>query len=95
MSVTEKQLGDALQVMAEHSLAVDTALAKLGAGLSAVKAALAIQMEPKNPKQGLAKIEEIESRIAELDNTAPQRQKAADVIEMIKLMEKHGGPKQA
>jgi hypothetical protein len=95
MSVTEKELGDALQAIAEHSLAVDNALAKLGVGLTALKAALAVQMNPSDPTRALAQIDKIESSLAALDKTAPARQQAADVIEMVKLAERHGGPKQA
>jgi hypothetical protein len=95
MSASEKELGDALQTIAEHMLAVDNALAKLGVGLTAVKAVLAIQINPTDPKQGLARIEEIESTLASLDKTTPARQQAADMIEAVKLWEKHGGPKQA
>jgi len=95
MSVSEKELGDALQAIAEHLLAIDNALAKLGVGLTAVKAVLAIQMNPNDPKQALARIDKIESSLAALDKTAPARQQAADVIEMVKLAVKHGGPKRA
>jgi hypothetical protein len=95
MSVSEKQLGDALQLVAEHLLAIDNALAKLGVGLTAVKAVLAVQMNPNDPKQALAQIDKIEGSLGALDKTAPARQQAADVIEMVKLLEKHGGPKQA
>jgi hypothetical protein len=94
-NVTDKQLADALQLVAEHMLAVDNALAKLGAGLTAVKATLAIQMNPVDPKQALAQIDKIEGSLAALDKTAPARQQVADVIEMVKAVEKHGGPKQA
>jgi hypothetical protein len=95
MSVSEKELGGALQLVAEHLLAVDNTLAQLGAGVRAVKAILAIQMNPADPKQALASIEKIESSLAAFDPTAPARQQAADVIEAVKLFEKHGGPKQA
>jgi hypothetical protein len=60
-----------------------------------VKAVLAIQMDPVYSKDALAKIEKIESDLAALDQTASVRQQAADVIEAVKLWEKHGGPKQA
>jgi hypothetical protein len=91
----DKDLADALQVIAEQQLAVDNALAKLGVGLNAVKTILAIQIDPANPKRDLERIQQIESELAKYDKTAPARQQVADVIEMVKLWEKHGGPKQA
>jgi hypothetical protein len=95
MPISDKELGETLQAIAEHLLALDNTLARLGAGLTAVKAVLAIQMNPADPKQALESLNEIESRLAALDKTAPARQQAADVIEAVKLWEKHGGPKQA
>ena len=95
MSVTEKELGEALQAVAEHLHATDILLAKIGAGLTAVKAVLALQMDPVHPKEALAKIETIESDLAKLDPNASTRQKLGEVIEMIKLVDKHGGPKEA
>jgi hypothetical protein len=95
MGVSKEELGDALQNIAEYMLNVDNQLAKLGAGLTAVKAALAIQMNPTDPKTALAQIQQIEDSLSQIDKTAPARKQAAEVIEILKLVGKHGGPKQA
>jgi hypothetical protein len=70
-------------------------IAKLVAGLGAVKAVLAIQMNPSEPKQALERIQHIEESLAKLDPNAAARQQFSDVLEMIRTLEKHGGPKQA
>jgi hypothetical protein len=40
-------------------------------------------------------IENLEQELSKLDPHAEARQRFSDVIEMLKVVEKHGGPKQA
>lgn len=90
MGPTDKELGDALQKIAEQFSAIDNSLANLAVGLLAVKATLALQMDPKMPTRALQQIDKIQSELARLDPNAPARQKFADAIEVIKLVEKYG-----
>jgi hypothetical protein len=95
MTIHDKELGDVLQTIAEQMNATSESLAQLGAGLAAVKAALSIQLNPSNPKQGLEHIQALEENFLKLDPNAAARKKFAEVIEMLKMIDKHGGPKQA
>jgi hypothetical protein len=95
MSPTEKELGDALQAVVEQSHALEGAVAKLQAGLFAVKAALALQINPSAPEQALKRIQDMEQSFAERDPSAAARKQVSEVLEMLKIFEKHGGPKQA
>ena len=94
-NVTKKELGDALQLAAEQMHALEVAVAKLQAGLHAVKAMLAIQMNPSAPRQALEQIQNLEEAIAKRDPSAAAREKVSEVLEMVKIFDKHGGPKQA
>ncbi len=93
--ITKKEFGDALQLIAEQSHATDKSLAKIAVGLFAVKAILALQINPSAPAQALKMIQEFENEIAKLDPSRPERERTEQVLEMVRLIEKHGGPKQA
>jgi hypothetical protein len=95
MSVSEKELGNALQLVAEQFHAVDKSLAKLGTGLFALKAIVALQVNPSAPSQALKMIQEFEDEIAKLDPSRPERDRIDQVLEMLKMIDKHGPPKQA
>jgi len=93
--ITRKELGDALQSVAEQFHTTDKSLAKIAAALYAVKVILAYQMNPSSPVQGLKQIEELEIEIAKLDPTRSAREKTEQIFEMLRIIDKHGGPKQA
>jgi hypothetical protein len=95
MSVNEEQFGEALQLVAEQVHALEEALIKLQAGLHAVKGMLALQMNPSAPKQALERIQNLEDAIVKRDPSAAARKQFSEVLEMLKLLDKHGGPKQA
>lgn len=95
MAVNEKQIADSLQKIAEQFHAIDETLAKLGVGLLALKFVVAARLTPGAPIDGLKLIENLEQELAKLDPHAAARQRFSDVIEMLKILEKHGGPKQA
>jgi hypothetical protein len=93
--VSQKEIADALQSVAEQLNAIDGSLARLGAGLAAVKMVVAIQLNPSDPKQALERIQKLEENFLKLDPSAAARKKFSEVIEIVKMIEKHGGPKQA
>jgi|HubBroStandDraft_4_1064222.scaffolds.fasta_scaffold86397_1 hypothetical protein len=95
MAVNEKQLGDALQEIAEQFHAIDKSLAKIAVGLFALKAIVALQVNPSAPSQALKMIQDFENEIAKLDPSRSERERVAEVLEILKLIDKHGGPKQA
>jgi hypothetical protein len=95
MGFSDKELGDALQGIAEQFQAIDKTLAKIAFGLFALKGILALQMDPSAPAKALARIQELESELAKLDPRRSEREKIDEVLEMVRLIEKHGGPKQA
>ena len=92
---TKKIVGDSLQDLAEQFHAIDKSLAKLAVGLLALKATLAVQMNPSSPVQGLKQIEALEFEIAKLDPTRSVRERTEQSLEILRLVEKHGGAKQA
>lgn len=94
-NVSEKQLADALQNIAEQLHAIDQSLLKLGVGLLALKFVVAARLMPGAPVDGLKLIENLEQELAKLDPHAEARKRFSDVIEMLKVIDKHGGPKQA
>jgi hypothetical protein len=93
--VTTLEIGGALQNVAGQMNALEDAVAKLQAGLLAVKAMLAVQMNPSAPKQALTRIQSIEDTIMKRDPNAAARKEFSEVIEMLNILEKHGGPKLA
>lgn len=95
MPVSVEDLGDALQDLVEQLNRIEGSLAKLGAGLTAVKAVLAIQMNPTHPKQALAQIEKLQAKFLQLAPNASQREKISEAIEILKLLQKHGPAKRA
>ena len=95
MAVSKEELGKALQIVAEQMHQIDERIAKLEAGLLAVKAMLSLQVNPSQPIIGLGRIEDFQQRIAAADPSAPVRKTISDVIEMLKAIEKCGGAKDA
>jgi hypothetical protein len=93
--VTKKELGDALQLIAEQFHEVDKSVAKIAAAVAALKAVLAIQMNPSAPKQALERIQNLEDTFAKLDPNIAARVKFDEILEIVKLVEKQGGPKEA
>ena len=92
---TKKEVSDALLLISERLNGISESLAQLGAALNAVKAVLAGHMNPPNPKQALEHIQTLEENFAKLDPNAAGRKQMSEAIEMVKMIEKHGGPKQA
>jgi len=95
MPVSDKQLGAALQLIAEQMNALESSLVKLEAGLHAVKGTLAVQMNPSAPKQALEQIQSLEDAILKRDPNAEARKKVSEVIDLLKMIDEHGNPKQA
>jgi hypothetical protein len=93
--MSDKQLGDALQLVAEQFHAVDKSLAKIAASLLALKGFVAIQANPSAPAKALAQIQELENELAKLDPTRSGRERIEQVLEMLRMIDKHGDPKRA
>jgi hypothetical protein len=93
--ITKAEFSDALQKIAEQFHAVDQNVAKLAVRILALKVVVAARISPGAPIDGLKLIENLEEELAKLDPHAEARQRFSDVIEMLKVIEKHGGPKQA
>jgi hypothetical protein len=93
--VTKQELGDAIQLIAEQMNALEASVAKLQGGLLAVEAMLALQMNPSAPKQALERIRKLEKEFAKRDPNAAARKQFSEVLEMVKVLEKHGGAKEA
>ncbi len=95
VAISEKEISEALLHIAEQFNIIDQRLAKLTVSVIALKGTVAKQMSPDDPEALLARIESLEKLLTERDPTAAARQEFSDVIEAVKLLEKHGGPKQA
>ena len=95
MSFSEKELVDAFQKIAERLNEIHDSLSELGVGLAAVKTILAVHLHPSNPLQASKQIANLEEDYRKLHPTAEARKRRSDAIEMAKIIEKHGGPKQA
>lgn len=95
MPISDKNLGNAFRGLAEQINAIHESVSKLAAGLAAVKTVLAVHMSPADPLQASKHIETLEENFLKLDPNAAARKKFSEVIEMLKMIDKHGGPKQA
>ncbi len=60
------------------------------ASIAALKAVAASQLNPGDPSIGAEHIGKLERVAREADSTAEQRKQIADVIDTIKLIQKHG-----
>lgn len=90
-----KEIGEALHGITEALVALERDLAKLGHALAAVKETLARQISPDDPAKGLAQIQQLENKVAGRDPKAKVRRQAADTIQAVRLMDKHGPPRQS
>jgi len=90
--VTKKELSDALRLFGEQGHALDSALARFATELTALKAILALLLNPDNPKRGLERIEEFRETLAKHDPNAEARKQIDEVLEMLELIDKHGAP---
>jgi hypothetical protein len=84
-----------LQDIAEQFHDIDKSLGKIAVGLFALKAIVALQMNPSAPSQALKMIQEFEDEIAKLDQTRPMRERTDEVFGILRLIQKHGGAKRA
>lgn len=89
MSVTKREMIEIVNAFGEQIQLLDASIAKIGAGLSAVKAILAIQMNPSAPMQVLTQIEELENEFVKIDPSVPARQRVVEIIESVKTWQKH------
>ena len=84
-----------MQLVAGQFHEVDKSLARIGAAVFALKAILALQINPSAPSQALKMIQDLENEIAKIDPNRSARERTDEVLEMLRLMDKHGAPKQA
>jgi hypothetical protein len=95
MSPSEKEFSDALILIGEEMHQLEVRLARLEAGLFVVKGVLATLMDRENPVAALARIEEFLKEAEQKWPGADRRELIAQQIDMLKLIVKHGGPKNA
>lgn len=91
----EKELSDAVLAIGEALQQLDERLFGVETDLFVVKGFLASVMNPVNPAEALASIE---TRLKEARAKAPgagRRVSIAQQIEMLKLIEKHGPPRES
>lgn len=95
MSPTEKQFADVIFAIGEALHQQDARLAGLEADLVVVKGFLSKVMNPSNPAEALARIEAHSKRARAKAPGAERRAAISEQIDLLKLSEKHGGPKDA
>jgi hypothetical protein len=86
-------MDDQILTLTEQFLALEKRLSELRSSVTVLKGILAMQLSPDDPLEGAKQLRELEDTVSKLDPTAPARQQAADVIEAVKLWQKHGGGK--
>jgi hypothetical protein len=95
MYVTKEELGKALQTIGEQMHELEKTVSRIAIDLIALKWIVATVIEPSDPTHGFARIEEISADAAKHDPTAPKRKQLDEAIEMLKLIEKHGPPRES
>jgi hypothetical protein len=95
MNVTKEELGKALQTVGEQMHELEKTVSRIAIDLTSLQWIVATLIEPNDPKRGLARIEEISAAVAKRDPTAPARKRIDEAIEMLKLIEKHGPPRES
>jgi hypothetical protein len=88
--MADTSLEKLLQLLAEIVFSIDRDVADMRASIAALKAVLATQLSQADPSIGAAHIDRLEKVAREADPTAEQRKQLADVIEAIKMIQKHG-----
>ena len=88
-------IADALQTIGEQMINVEKAFAELSHEVRAVKGILASLISPDDAVSGLALIQRLQDEIAKRDPRAEDRKQSADILEAVKLIQKHGLPRQS
>jgi hypothetical protein len=94
-AVSEKQLGDALLAIGQALHSQDERLAELEAAVLVLKGFLATVLNPSNPAAALAQIEAKTREASERNAGAEERRKVSEALDLLKMIEKHGGPGEA
>ena len=95
MPLTEKQISDSLRSLAEQINSIRESLSEVQAAVTALEMFLATAVNPADPTQVSQHIEELQKNVQALDPNRRRRKKISDQIEVLNLIDKHGGPKQA
>lgn len=91
----DKEFSDAILAFGEDINKIRDSLSHLAAAIGALQTALAFQMNPSDPLEALKQIQEFEAELQKLDPGAEKRRQWADALDVIRMIEKHGGPKHA
>jgi hypothetical protein len=91
----DEQVLETLRAMADQLHVIEDALAKLAISLTALQGTVAMQMNPEHPDAALKQILALESELEKSDPTAEYRKKTGDLLEAVRLLQKHGAPKRA
>jgi hypothetical protein len=98
MELTDQQfkaLMSSLRYIAERLNETSEMLSEHGAALAALESFVAVDKSPANAAQVAQQIQTMKAAFHKLDPNAAVRKKRAELLEMMKLIEKHGDPKQA
>jgi hypothetical protein len=98
MELSDEQfraLMESLRHIAERLNETSEILSQHGAALAALESFLAVDKSPENALQVSQHIQTLKDAYLKIDPNASKRKRRAELLEMLKLIEKHGGPKQA
>ena len=87
-----EKIQSTLENLTEQILSLHNSMADLRASVNVLKGILAIQLNPDNPADGAKQIQSLEEKFLNFDPNLPARQRAAEIIDAVKLARKHGGP---
>ena len=85
-----ERLEKLLMQLAEIVYSMDQDIADMRVSIAALKATAAGQLNPDDPATGLTYIHQLETAGREADPTVEKRKALGDVIDAIKLIQKHG-----
>jgi hypothetical protein len=92
---TKKEISDALLAVGEALQQQDERLAQLEAAVLALKGFLAIALNPSNPAEAAGRIEALTAQAKAKAPGAERRAQISELVQLEKLSEKLGGPKEA
>lgn len=95
MTQSEKQISQAVFAIGEALQLQDERLAQLEADVRVVKGFLAAVMNRSNPAEALAGIEAKSKEAMEKAPGAADRAKISELLDLLKLIEKHGPPRES
>jgi hypothetical protein len=93
--VTTEEIGKAIQEIGVALHQNEIALAELRAAVLAVQISLALLMDREHPDAALKRVQSLAERLAKADPGAARRETISEAIELLKVLDEHGPPKDA